>query len=410
MTFATKRSPVLKLVLLALALGALVGAGCGGSDDSGGGSGGDDSGPIKIGALVDDTGPSAFFGPFQRDGINLAVKQMGGEIDGRKIEVVFADSGGDLATAEPKARQLVEQDGVSMVFGPLQSDVMAGLLPYFQRNNIPVLSHLNHPRELAEQEGLWTPQGVLGEVTAPGGLYAGAEKGVKSASTLGSDYIAGKDVLNGWCNGLKAGGGECIQQQWAPLTATDYGPYLSKINSSADAFTIWQVGASDKVAAEYLDRKPLANSFLGYADQISEEQLPDLGDGMVGWTGPLTYTWRLKNPANDKFVKAIQDEYGRRPFTEVDEAAWESMTIMLEALKKTGGNTDPEKLKEAIQSVELDSPGGPVKFSDKGIGIRDIYILEVQKKGKELAWEPIGVYRGVGETPVEQLKFEPIGG
>jgi branched-chain amino acid transport system substrate-binding protein len=405
--------PVLALVVLALAL--FVGVGCGGDDDASGGGSGDgggtaaDKSPIKIGALVDDTGPSAFFGPFQRDGIKLAVKQAGGKVGGRPIEVVFMDSGGDLATAEPKARQLVEEQKVSMVFGPLQSDVMAGLLPYFQQNEIPVLSHLNHPRELAEQDWLFTPQGVLNEVTAPGGVYAAAEKGAKAASTLGSDYIAGQDVIGGFCAGLEAHGGKCVQKQFAPLTATDFGPYLSKIDQAADSFAVWQVGATDAVAAEYLNRQPLKNTFLGYADQISEEQLPELGDETVGWTGPLTYTWRLDNPANDAFVKAVQDEYKRRPFTEVDEAAWESTTIMLEALKATGGDTDPTGLKDALLNVKMDTPGGPLRFEGNGIGIRDVYILEVKKVDGEFGWVPVGVYKDVGATDVKQLELQPIG-
>jgi branched-chain amino acid transport system substrate-binding protein len=394
--------------MVVLALGLLVGAGCGDDDNGGGDSGG--GGTIKIGALVDDTGPSAFFGPYQRDGINLAVKQAGGEVNGKKIKVVFVDSGGDLATAEPKARQLVEQDKVSMVFGPLQSDVMAGLLPYFQQNKIPVLSHLNHPRELAEQDWLFTPQGVLKEVAAPGGVYAGAEKGAKAASTLGSDYIAGQDVIGGFCSGLEANGGKCIQKQFAPLTATDFGPYLSKIDQKADSFAVWQVGATDAVAAEYLNRQPLAHTFLGYADQISEEQLPKLGDETVGWTGPLTYTWRLDNPENDKFVQAVKDEYNRKPFTEVDEAAWESMTIMIKALQSTEGSTDPEGLKEALLGTKMDTPGGPLRFEGNGIGIRDVYILEVKKVDGALGWVPVGVYKDVGKTDVADLKLEPIGG
>jgi branched-chain amino acid transport system substrate-binding protein len=401
------------LAVLVLALALVVGVGCGDDDDGGGGGSGGGSGEqgtIKIGALVDDTGPSAFFGPFQRDGINLAVKQAGGEVAGRKIEVVFMDSGGDLATAEPKARQLVEEHDVTMVFGPLQSDVMAGLLPYFQQNDVPVLSHLNHPRELAEQEGLVTPQGVLGEVTAPGGVYAAAEKGAKAASTLGSDYIAGQDVIGGFCEGFEAHGGKCVQKQFAPLTASDFGPYLSKIDKQADSFTVWQVGATDAVAAEYLNRQPLENTFLGYADQISEEQLPELGPDTTGWTGPLTYTWRLDNPANEAFVEAVQKEYDRRPFTEVDEAAWESTMIMIEALKATEGGTDPAELNEALLNVEMDTPGGPLRFEGNGIGIRDVYILEVQDVEGELGWVPVGVYKDVGATDVKDLALEPIGG
>jgi branched-chain amino acid transport system substrate-binding protein len=369
-------------------------AGCGGGESSDGGGGGSDEGPIKIGAVLPLTGPAAFFGPLQRDGLKLRLSEANGEVDGRPVELTILDGGATLESTQTAARRLIEEEGVSMIVGPLQSDMMAGITPYYEQQNIPAIALLNLPPELGGK--VFTPQGDLQSGSAPVGLYAAEELGVKTASTVVSDYIAGEDVANGFAEGFEAGGGSVVQTQQVPLSSTDYAPYLSNLQT-ADALAPWVLGATQNFLEEYIKRGAFEQVLIGYGDALTEEQLEAFGSKAEGWLAPLTYTWRIDTPESKKFAAAVRDSYGRNPVAQIDEGAYEAMSVALEAIQATGGDTDPDTIKKAILGLELETPAGPVRFNEEGFGVRNVYILEVAKVDGEMAWKPIHTYENVGE-------------
>lgn len=388
--FANRRPAVLAAVAILAA--SLVAAGCGG-DDSGGGGGSDD-GPIKIGAVLPLTGPAAFFGPLQRDGLRMKLSEAGGEAAGRPVELVTLDGGSTLESTQTAARKLIEEEGVSMIVGPLQSDMMAGITPYYEQQNIPAIALLNLPPELGGK--VFAPQGDLQSGAAPVGKYAAEKLKLKTASSVVSDYIAGEDVADGFEQGFAEGGGEVVQTQQVPLTSTDYAPYLSNLQD-ADALVPWVLGATQSFLEEYIKRGAFDNVLIGYGDALTEEQLEAFGAQAEGWLAPLTYTWRIDTPASKEFADAVRERYGRNPVAQIDEGSYEAMTVALEAIEATDGDTDPDALKEAILGLELETPAGPVRFNEQGFGIRPVYILEATKIDGEMAWKPIFTYENVGE-------------
>lgn len=384
------RKPLAALVVALLAV--LVLSACGGGDDSS-----SDEGPVKVGAVLPLTGPAAFFGPLQKEGLELMLEEAGGEAGGREVEVLYADAGADVSTALQRVKQLVEKDGVSVIVGPLQSDQMAAIIPYTSQKEVPVVSLLNHPRELADSaEGmLLTPQGALADVAKPGGLYAGEKLGVKTAATQASDYNAGEDITAGFAAGLEEQGGAVVQEQFTPLTSSDFGPYLSQMQD-ADALMTWHVGTEQNFLAEYLKRGKLEHTVLGYGDAITESQLEELGPETIGFVGPITYTWRLDTPAGKTFADAIEKKSGHPPVAEIEEGSYEAMMVITSALEVTDGSTDPEELTEAMLGLELDTPAGPVSFDSDGFGIRTVYVVEAQKIGREIGFVPVATYEDVG--------------
>ena len=50
--------------------------------------------PIKVGVFLSLTGPLAPLGAFNKSGIEVAVQEVGGQIGGRKIELVYEDDEG----------------------------------------------------------------------------------------------------------------------------------------------------------------------------------------------------------------------------------------------------------------------------------------------------------------------------
>ncbi|MGL4234286.1 MAG: ABC transporter substrate-binding protein, partial [Casimicrobium sp.] len=75
--------------------------------------------PVKIGLLATLEGPFAAGGADGMRGAELAVRQRGGVVAGRKIEIIKASSNATPDVAVNAVRKLVEQDKVDIMVGPL---------------------------------------------------------------------------------------------------------------------------------------------------------------------------------------------------------------------------------------------------------------------------------------------------
>ena len=75
--------------------------------------------PIKIGLLATLEGPFAAGGQDGMRGAELAIRERGGVVAGRKIELIKASSDAKPDVAVNAVRKLVEQDKVELMVGPL---------------------------------------------------------------------------------------------------------------------------------------------------------------------------------------------------------------------------------------------------------------------------------------------------
>src|SRR3954465_14401845 len=79
---------------------------------------------IKIGVIVTLSGPAAALGAQVRDGFALAVKDLGGKMAGRDVELVVVDDELKPDGAVGKVKGLLERDKVDFVVGPIFSNIL----------------------------------------------------------------------------------------------------------------------------------------------------------------------------------------------------------------------------------------------------------------------------------------------
>src|SRR6266508_5035089 len=98
--------------------------------------------PIKVGALLAVTGPASFLGAPEARTLEMLVEELNGKggIDGRKIELVVKDTGGDPAKAVSFAKQLIEEDRVFAIIGPATSGETIAVKPIAEQAGTLLLS------------------------------------------------------------------------------------------------------------------------------------------------------------------------------------------------------------------------------------------------------------------------------
>src|SRR5579863_7660482 len=82
---------------------------------------------LKIGLIVTLSGPAAALGSQVRDGFNLAIKDLGGKMAGKDVEVVVADDELKPDAAVSKVKGLLERDNVDFVVGPIFSNILQAI-------------------------------------------------------------------------------------------------------------------------------------------------------------------------------------------------------------------------------------------------------------------------------------------
>src|SRR6201984_577949 len=82
---------------------------------------------VKIGVIVTLSGPAAALGQQVRDGFALAVKDLGGKMGGRDVEVTVVDDELKPDAAVTKVKGLLERDHVDFVVGPIFSNILLAI-------------------------------------------------------------------------------------------------------------------------------------------------------------------------------------------------------------------------------------------------------------------------------------------
>ena len=92
--------------------------------------------PIRLGVLVDFTGPMAFSGQPVLDGVKMRLEEANYKVAGRTIELVVEDAATDASIALEKAKQMVERNNVSIIIRPMISGMRMAVIPYLAKQKV----------------------------------------------------------------------------------------------------------------------------------------------------------------------------------------------------------------------------------------------------------------------------------
>ena len=123
---------------------------------------------------------------------------------------------------------------------------------------------------------------------------------------------------------------------------------------------------------------------IATGDVTDDDLLNGMGDAVLGVVTAHHYSAAHPSAANKAYVEAFKKANGSRPnFMAV--GGYDGMHLIYEALKKTGGKTDGEKLIAAMKGMAWESPRGPISIDPETRDIvQNIYIRKVEKVDGEL--------------------------
>jgi branched-chain amino acid transport system substrate-binding protein len=327
--------------------------------------------PIKIGLFLPMTGSVAFIGQGYKLGIDLAIKDLGGAIDGHPLQTFVADNKGTPTDSVNAVHLLLDVNQVQvMIGGAASSATMAGM-PIIGEGQTPTIDGSSTNPTIYNQLGVggnkWLFRIGPDDLIMGQGFAEYIAQHVKSISFVGDDNQFGHGAGQVYVPLLPKDGVKILSEDYFDPATTDYRPGLTKIKSAgADAVLIVMTDQSCATFMRQLREVGLTQQIFsrgscttGLFNQLTKDD-PKIGEGITEFS--------FFTQGNDPDLsKHFQDTYNQ-PITSHRMAGYYAMyyTIApaIKAVIAAGKDLTRANIRDAIATVNVDTPNGTLKFDD----------------------------------------------
>ncbi|WP_315783486.1 MULTISPECIES: ABC transporter substrate-binding protein [unclassified Bradyrhizobium] len=346
--------------------------------------------PLKIGGILDMSSLYAdITGPGSETAAKMAVEDFGGEVLGRKIEVLAADHLNKADLAANIARDMLDNQGVEMIWDVAASAtaLAAGEIAK-ARNKIIIFNGPGSVRLSNEACGPYTVHYVFDTFAQANvtGLAA-VKSGLDSWFFLTADYAFGQDLEKDTTAVVVKSGGKVLGSVRHPLNTSDFSSFLLQAQASkAKVIGLANAGGDTinaiKQAAEFGLSKggQKLSPLLAFVSDIDSVGLETAQGLLVA----EAFYWDL-NDDTRAFTKRFMERTRRVP-TSAQAGVYSSVTHYLKAVK-TAGTTDADAVMKVMRATPINdmfAKGGRIR--EDGRMVHDMYLFEVKKpsesKGK----------------------------
>ncbi len=360
---------------------------------------------VKIGLILPMSGPFAQTGRQVGGGAKLYMAENGDTVAGKKIELIIKDDEGKPDSTKRIAQELIVNEKVSAIAGFGLTPLAFAAAPIAKQAKIPQIVMAAGTSSITEASPFVTRTSfTLAQSCVPIAEWA-AKNGIKKVVSVVTDYAPGHDAERYFTEAFTKAGGTVAATHRMPLKNPDYAPFLQKAaDAKPDAvFVFVPAGQGASFMKQYRERGMDKSGIrlIGPGDVVDDAVLNAMGDVALGVVTAHLYSAAHDSPENKAYVAAFKKATGMRPnFMSV--GGYDGMHLIYEALKKTEGDTNGQKLIDAMKGTAWTSPRGPISIDPETREIvQNIYMREVKRVDGELynvEFETIANVKDPGKT------------
>ncbi len=364
------------------------------------------SGEIRIAHVYSKTGPLEAYGKQTQNGLLMGLEYATGgtmAINGRKIVLIEKDDQGKPDLGKSLLATAYSDDKADIAVGPTSSGVALALLPVAEEYKKILLVEPAVADAITGEKwnkyifrtGRNSSQDAIANAVAldkPGTVIA----------TLAQDYAFGRDGVKAFRDAIKKA--KLVHEEYLPTNTTDFTAgaqrLIDKLKDQPGRkviFIIWAGGGNPfKIADLDLKRYGIEIATGGniLPAMVAYKQFP----GMEG--ASYYYFGMPKNPVNEWLVANHYKQFKSPPdfFT---AGGMTAAIALVEALKKTGGETGTNKLIKAMEGMSFETPKGRMTFRPEDHqALQSMYHFKI-KVDKAFEW---GVPELVREIKLEEMQ------
>lgn len=374
------------LVAGILALGAC-------AEEQGGAESGEESaaesGPIRIGVVLDITGAGASLGVPERETIEMLTDQVNkdGGIDGRQLEVTIEDNQSTEDGAAKATSALLSSGDVDILLGSSRTGPSLAMRPLAEQAKIPMISLAAN--QAIVDDATWIFKTAQNDRVV-------LERMVDDMSAQGYSTVAVARDASGFGEGVpemlseigKDAGIEVVAVEKFAPDATDFTAQMIKLrDAKSDAVLIWGIPPAAALAQKAYTQlgieRPVYQSH-GIGNQVFLDTAGASADGLKAPLGRMLVADQLAEDDPQKevvtqFIADYEKTYDKSPSTFAGHA-YDGFWIAINAIDEVG--TEPEALRDQIEQLS-DWPGISGVFTmtpqdHSGLTKEALVIVEIQ--------------------------------
>ncbi|MDD0816782.1 ABC transporter substrate-binding protein [Curvibacter sp. HBC28] len=381
-----------KLTLLATLLAAGFGAGSAQAQDK-----------VKIGFITD---MSSLYADVEgKNGamaIQMAIDDFGGKVNGMPIELLSADHQNKADIAASKAREWIDTQGLTMIFGGTNSGTALAIAKVAaEKKRVYVNNGAASSALTNEQCTPYTVHYAYDTVAlAKGTGGAVVDGGGKTWFMLTADYAFGHALEADTSTVVKAKGGQVVGGVRHPLNASDFSSFLLQAqNSKAQILGLANAGGdtinSIKAAKEFgIGKTMKLAGLLIFISDVHSLGLKNT-EGLL-FTTP--WYWDL-NDETRKFSARFFEKAKRMP-TEIQAADYSATMNYLKAVQ-AAKTTDADKVMETWRGMKMNDFFASGQLRADGRYVHDMYLMQVKSPSEST--KPWDYYKQVKKLPGDQV-------
>ena len=356
--------------------------------------------PIKVGILHSLSGTMAISESTLKDTMLMLIEQQNaqGGLLGRQLEPVVVDPASDWPLFAEKARQLLEQDQVDVIFGNWTSVSRKSVLPVVEELNGLLFYPVQYEGEESSENVFYTGA-APNQQAIPAVDYLMNNVGVERWVLAGTDYVYPRTtnkILEAY---LKDHGvaQEDIMINYTPFGHSDWQNIVSEIKRFGSAGKKTAVVSTINGDANVPFYRELGNQGIDAADipviafSVGEQELSGIDTApLVGHLAAWNYFMSVDTDANYDFIDNWIEYTGDESAVTNDpmEAHYIGFNMWKEAVRKAG-TTDVDTVKDAIIGVSVPNlSGGYAAMMPNHHITKPVLIGEIQDNGQfSIVWQ-----------------------
>ncbi len=350
---------------------------------------------IRIGVLTPISGPGSYFGVMDKEGIELALEQLKGGVNGYRLQVQYEDSACSPLQATNTVKRVLDQFKPHIVIGEECSDASLAIAPILEQAKVPMLNAGSVTMKLTESGYKYVfrifPNGE--QQGAPLGKNAYEKLGARTAVLLYEKTNAGVDSADGFEKNFVAAGGKILARIDFGRDVNDFTPIATRIASlgKVDVLPTFALEGQQVRLSQALAQARVVKGGGGSGVQMGSIWLPygfdqKAGEAADGYVRIVQFDPTEKRKIVQDFVAAFRAKYGAdRVPTHINAHAYDTILLVAEAIRR--GATDSESIRDRFSKMkDVEVTTGKITFGPNGQNT-DLSVIHFVETQKDLSWK-----------------------
>ncbi|TMH89053.1 MAG: ABC transporter substrate-binding protein [Betaproteobacteria bacterium] len=350
---------------------------------------------IRIGVLTPISGPGSYFGVMGKEGIDLALEQLKGGVNGYHLQVRYEDSACSPLQATNAVKRVLDQFRPHIVIGEECSDASLAIAPILEQARVPQLNAGSVTMKLTESGYKYVfrifPNAA--QQSLPLAKLAYDRLGARTAVILYEKTNAGNDNADGFEKPFVAMGGKVLAKIDFGRDVNDFTAIATRIASlgKVDVLPTFALEGQQVRLAQALAQAKVVRGGGGSAVQMGSIWLPygfdqKAGQAAEGYVRIVQFDPTEKRRIVQDFIRAFRAKYGADKVpTHINSHAYDTILLIAEAVRR--GATDSESIRERFSTFkDVEVTTGKISFDPKGQN-SDLSVVHFVETQKDLSWK-----------------------